>query len=104
MTRRKSPAKTSAPQVEAGARRMTLRGWQAIASFLGQSVSVAQRWARNGMPIIREGRSVTAAAGELTSWLGRESGGEPVHVADPQADLTRELERGLSFVRREKKH
>lgn len=80
---------------------MTLRGWQAIASFLGQSVSVVQRWA---MPIIREGRSVTAAAGELTSWLGRESGGEPVHVADAQADLTRELERGLSFVRGEKKH
>ena len=83
---------------------MTLRGWQAIASFFGQSVSVAQRWARNGMPIIREGRSVTAAAGELTSWLGRESGGDPVHVADAQADLTRELERGLSFVHREKKH
>ncbi len=28
-----------------------LKGWQQIASFLGQTVSVAQRWADSGMPL-----------------------------------------------------
>ena len=27
-----------------------LKGWQQITAFLGQSVSVAQRWAKDGMP------------------------------------------------------
>jgi hypothetical protein len=27
-----------------------LKGWQQIAAFLGQPVSVAQRWANDGMP------------------------------------------------------
>jgi hypothetical protein len=80
-----------------------LKGWAKIAAFLGQPVSVAQRWAKNGMPVTHEGRSVVAASAELTSWLGKESGGEPVHVADPEADLAVELKRGLAFVRREKK-
>ena len=33
-----------------------LKGWQQIAAFLGQPVSVAQRWASEGMPIKKEGR------------------------------------------------
>jgi hypothetical protein len=41
-----------------------------------------------------------AAPKELNAWLGKESG-KPVHVATADTDLTAELKRGLSFVRRE---
>jgi hypothetical protein len=79
----------------------SLKGWQQIAGFLGQPVSVAQRWSKTGMPVAREGRFVTASSEELTGWLGRESG-EPVHVVTPETDLSAELKRGLSYVRRER--
>jgi hypothetical protein len=29
----------------------SLNGWQQIAEFLGQPSSVAQRWAKSGMPV-----------------------------------------------------
>jgi hypothetical protein len=77
---------------------LTLKGWQQIAEFLGQPTSVAQRWAKTGMPITRQGRSVVATPEELNKWLGRESG-EPVHVATAEADLAAELKRGLAYVR-----
>jgi hypothetical protein len=78
-----------------------LKGWQQIASFLGQPVSVAQRWAHEGLPLKREGRFVTTSPAELNRWLGRESG-EPVHVATPETDLSAELKRGLAHVRQDK--
>jgi hypothetical protein len=80
----------------------SLRGWQQIAEFLGQRISVAERWAKTGMPVTREGRFVTASFTALNEWLGRESGGEPVHVVTPQTDLSAELKRGLRYVRRER--
>jgi hypothetical protein len=79
----------------------TLKSWQQIASFLGQPVSVAQRWAKSGMPVAREGRFVTASGEALNKWLGRESG-EPIHVAKEEDDLSAELKRGLSFVRKQR--
>ena len=79
----------------------TLKGWNAIASFLGQPVSVAQRWAKSGMPVTREGRSVYGSPGALNQWLGRESAGEPVKVATEDSDLGAELKRGLAFVRKQ---
>jgi hypothetical protein len=78
-----------------------LKGWQQIASFLGQPVSVVQRWANEGMPVKKEGRFVSTTPAELNQWLGRESG-EPVHVATPETDLSAELKRGLAHVRRER--
>jgi hypothetical protein len=48
-----------------------LKGWDKIAEFLGQTVSVAQRWQKSGMPIERKGRSVFAYPEELTRWVGR---------------------------------
>jgi hypothetical protein len=36
----------------------SLDGWQEIAEFLGQPSSVAQRWAKSGMPVTHEGRRV----------------------------------------------
>jgi hypothetical protein len=83
------------------ARPVSLNGWQEIADFLGQPLSVAQRWAKSGMPITREGRRVHASPEELNRWLGRESAGEPVHIASESADLAGELRRGLSYVRKQ---
>lgn len=77
-----------------------LKGWKQIADFLGQPTSVARRWAGEGMPLRREGRFVTTTPEELNAWLGKESG-KPVHVATDETDLTAELKRGLSFVRKE---
>jgi hypothetical protein len=77
-----------------------LKGWQEIAKFLGQPVSVAQRWAKLGMPVTREGRHVYALPEELNRWLGRESAGEPVQIATESADLAADLRRGLSYVRK----
>jgi hypothetical protein len=76
-----------------------LKGWQQIAGFLGEPTSVVQRWAAQGMPVRRQGRYVTTTAEELNQWLGRESG-KPVHVATDSTDLTAELKRGISFLRR----
>ena len=42
-----------------------LIGWPAIGKYLGQPVSVAQRWAKSGMPVERKGRSMTARPEEL---------------------------------------
>ena len=92
--------RTEKPQAKA--QPQTLKGWQQIAEFLGQPISVAQRWAKDGMPLGRQGRSVVATPEELNKWLGRESG-EPVHVVTPEADLAAELKRGLAYVRGEKR-
>lgn len=80
-----------------------LKGWKEISDFLGQPVTVAQRWARQSkMPVSRRGKFIVASPKELSEWLGRESGGEPVHVATGEGDLSAELKRGLAFVRSEK--
>lgn len=79
-----------------------LKGWKQIAEFLGQPISVAQRWATTGMPISHQGRFVVATPEGLNKWLGRESG-EPVHVATNETDLSAELKRGLSHVRKEQR-
>jgi hypothetical protein len=97
-TRKKSKVKT---QSTAQPHPISLKGWQEIAGFLGQPTSVAQRWAKTGMPVTREGRFVTASPEALNQWLGRESGTGPIHVATPQTDLSAELKRWLAYVRRE---
>ena len=77
-----------------------LKGWRQIATFLGEPTSVAQRWAAQGMPVRRQGRYVTTTPDQLNAWLEHESG-KPVHVATNDTDLTAELKRGISFLRRE---
>ena|ERR1700730_1611516 len=81
-------------------RQKSLDGWQEIAAFLGQPSSVAQRWAKSGMPVTHDGRRVHASPDDLNRWLGRESAGEPVQIATESADLASELKRGLSLVRK----
>lgn len=77
-----------------------LKGWKDIAAFLGQPLTVAQRWATEGMPVRKQGRYVETSREELNHWLGRESSGEPVQIASSETDLSAELKRGLSFVRK----
>lgn len=78
-----------------------LEGWRQISAFLGQPISVAQRWAKSGMPVTHDGRRVHGFVEELNRWLGRESAGEPVKITTSTSDLTAELKRGLSFIRKE---
>ena len=81
-----------------------LQGWSQIAKFLGQPVAVAQRWAKSGMPVRREGRFTVASPAELRKWLGREAGTkESVFIGSTSRDLTQELKRGLEHARRRKK-
>jgi hypothetical protein len=48
-----------------------LRGWPVIAQFLGMPNSTVRRWAKEGMPVRREGRNVVATQEELNQWLQR---------------------------------
>ncbi len=77
-----------------------LKGWKAIAEFLGQTPAVAQRWHEEGMPVTKQGRSVYANPEELTQWVGMESGKrKPVHIASDNEDLKADLKEGLSYIR-----
>jgi hypothetical protein len=49
--------------------------------------------------VARERRRVHASPDDLNRWLGRESAGEPVHIATESPDLSADLRRGLSYVR-----
>jgi hypothetical protein len=80
----------------------SLKGWRQIASFLGLPISGAQRWAKSGMPVTREGRRVQASPEELNRWMERETS-EPVHIATESADLSSELRRGLYYVKQQKR-
>jgi hypothetical protein len=68
---------------------------------LGLPVSTAQRWAKSGMPITHVGRLVQASPEELNRWLGREAA-EPVEIATESTDLSAELKRGLSYVKKQR--
>ncbi|SRR6266478_5350437 len=81
-----------------------LKGWGEIAEFLGQTVSVAQRWQKSGMPVSHDGRFVYASPEELAEWVGTERGKkEPVHIATEGEDLVADLKQGLSYVRKLRK-
>lgn len=81
-----------------------LIGWPSIAKYLGQPAAVAQRWAKDGMPVERKGRSMTARAGELSKWLGKESRKEAVHIAQAaDDDMLSDLRRALKEARSERK-
>lgn len=69
-----------------------LRGWPAVAEFLGMPHSTVHRWAKEGMPVRRDGRNVVASPEELNQWLQRTSGeAAGVHVITPGADLLKDL-------------
>ena len=74
-----------------------LRGWPAIAELLGMPSSTAHRWAKEGMPVRRDGRNVVASPDELNQWVQRTSGeAAGVHVAVAGADLLKDLKASLA--------
>jgi predicted DNA-binding transcriptional regulator AlpA len=74
-----------------------LLGWPAIARFLGMPNSTAHRWAKEGMPVRREGRNVVASPEELNEWLQRTSGEAiGVHVVTPGSDLLKDLRASIA--------
>jgi len=97
---KKQKSKTSRPAAKVKAQPQGLKGWTQIAQFLGQPIAVAQRWARSGMPVKRQGRFMTASSEELSRYLGREAGLDvPVHIASEEMDLSADLKRALSYAR-----
>jgi hypothetical protein len=79
----------------------SLKGWAAIAKFLGQPVPTVQRWGTEGMPLTRIGRYVAASPAELERWLTREAGAnQTVHIPSAKDDLLTDLMRGLSEARK----
>jgi hypothetical protein len=92
----KRPLRASKPKNQ----KERLKGWNEIAGFLGQPVAVAQRWARSGMPLTREGRFMYASQEELSGYLGREAGLDvPVRIATENMDLSADLKRALAHAR-----
>src|SRR5437588_5408095 len=77
---------------------LVLEGWNQIAYFLGQPMSTAQRWAKEGMPVERKGRGVQAWPDKIEP-VAR----EPVQIATETPDLSAELRRGLAFMRQRRK-
>jgi hypothetical protein len=99
----RKPGKKRPDKLRPDAPPALLKGWKQIAGFLSQSTSVAQRWAKEGMPVIRQGRYATATPDDLNHWLGREAGGEPITLATATTDLSAELKRGLVLARQQKR-
>jgi hypothetical protein len=78
-----------------------LRGWAEISAFLSIPISTAHRWARDGMPVRREGRFTIADPEELRAWLGRESHlSGPVEILTDKSDLADALKSAIAATRK----
>jgi hypothetical protein len=65
--------------------------------------STVHRWAKEGMPVRREGRTVVASVEELNQWLQRTSGeAVGVHVVTPGADLVKDLRESVALQKSDK--
>ena len=81
-----------------------LKGWIAIARYLGIPVATAHRWASEGMPVRREGRFTVADREAVSAWLGRESHmPKPAHVMTADADMAAALKESIEAARKQKK-
>jgi phage terminase Nu1 subunit (DNA packaging protein) len=81
-----------------------LKGWTAIAHFLGIPVATAHRWASEGMPVRREGRFTVADREAVSAWLGRESHmPKPAHVMTKDADMATALKESIEAARKLKR-
>jgi hypothetical protein len=80
-----------------------LKGWTAIARYLGIPVATAHRWAGEGMPVRREGRFTVADRDAVSAWLGRESHmPKPAHVMTEDADMAAALKESIEAARKRK--
>jgi hypothetical protein len=96
-SKKKQPKKTS-PSGEG-----PLKGWVAIAGYLGIPVATAHRWAQDGMPVRREGRFTVAEREAINAWLGRESHmSKPAHVITGEADIAAALKDSIAAARKRK--
>ena len=94
--KRKPLKKQSQPTAE-----VALKGWTAIARYLGIPVATAHRWASEGMPVRREGRFTVADRDAVSAWLGRESHmPKPAHVMTEDADMAAALKESIAAARK----
>jgi hypothetical protein len=90
-------------KAKAGEKTPPLKGWAAIASFLAIPVTTAHRWAKDGLPVRREGRFTVADPEEVQAWLGRESHmPAPAHVATDSTDITSALKQSISAAKKDR--
>jgi hypothetical protein len=95
---RKQEPKKSLPAAEG-----PLKGWAAIARYLGIPVATAHRWASEGMPVRREGRFTVGDREAVSAWVGRESHmPKPAHVMTKDADLAAALKESIAATRKRK--
>ncbi|HEU4416916.1 MAG TPA: hypothetical protein VFT65_19155 [Candidatus Angelobacter sp.] len=95
----KKTAREQKPAPAAG----ELKGWTAIARYLGIPVATAHRWASEGMPVRRQGRFTVAERAEVSAWLGRESHmAKPAHVMTEDADMAAALKESIAAARKPK--
>jgi phage terminase Nu1 subunit (DNA packaging protein) len=93
--------KRNKPQPQA---QQALKGWKAIGAYLGIDAAAAQRWAKNGMPVRREGRFMVADADEIRRWLGREAHmPAPAYVATSDADVSAALKQSLAAAKKKRR-
>jgi phage terminase Nu1 subunit (DNA packaging protein) len=80
---------------------IVLKGWTTIAKFLGTGPASAQTWAKQGMPVKREGRFTVADRAEVQAWLGQQSHmPKPAHILTGDADIAAALKESISVVKR----
>jgi hypothetical protein len=81
-----------------------LKGWKAIGAYLGIGAAAAQRWAKKGMPVRREGRYTVADTSEIRHWLAQEAHmAAPAHIATTDTDISAALKESISAVRRHRR-
>jgi hypothetical protein len=81
----------------------SLKGWTAIAKFMGTTPASAQTWAKKGMPVKREGRFTVADIAEVQAWLGKQSHMPgPAHILTNETDIGAALEDSISAMKRKK--
>lgn len=77
-----------------------LKGWKAIAKFMGTTPGSAQTWAKQGMPVRREGRFMVADRAEVEAWIGRHSHmPKAAHIVTDDADISFALKDSLSAIK-----
>ena len=81
-----------------------LKGWKEIASYLGIPVGTAERWARDGMPVRKQGRFTVADPKQLGAWLERESHmPAPAQIMTGTANVTGALKESIAAMRHARK-
>jgi hypothetical protein len=67
----------------------------------GHHFRTAQTWAKQGMPVKREGRFTVADPAEVQAWLGQQSHmPQPAHILTNESDIAAALKEFISVVRK----